>query len=137
MRSIVLALTELLGVLVAGFLGFFVMLAYVAGFLLLLACGFACAGFLLVALFSMVMWLFNHDAHAFRMMLGYFAYAGRSLRRDCCTRLLPRQVRRWCKGQARTTSCAAPDRPAPFDEGRDLRASGAFRPMTALDPLAT
>src|SRR5579859_4669125 len=75
MRSIVLALTELLGVLVAGFLGFFVMLAYVAGFLLLLACGFACAGFLLVALFSMVMWLFNHDAHAFRIMLGYFAYA--------------------------------------------------------------
>ncbi len=36
MRSIVLALTELLGVLVAGFLGFFVMLAYAAGFLLLL-----------------------------------------------------------------------------------------------------
>jgi hypothetical protein len=76
MRSIVLALTELLGVLVAGFLGFFVTLAYVAGFLLLLACGFACAGFLLVALFSMVMWLLTHDAHAFRMMLGYFAYAG-------------------------------------------------------------
>ena len=76
MRSIVLALTELLGVLVAGFLGFFMMLAYVAGFLLLLACGFACAGFVLVALFSMGMWLFTHDAHAFRMMLGYFAYAG-------------------------------------------------------------
>jgi hypothetical protein len=76
MRSIVLALTELLVVLVAGFLGFFVMLAYVAGVLLLLACGFACAGFLLVALFSMVMWLFNHDAHTFRTMLGYFGYAG-------------------------------------------------------------
>ncbi len=26
------------------------------------------------------------------------------------------------------------DRPAPFDEGRNLRTSGAFRPMTALDP---
>ena len=76
MRSIVLALIELLGALVAGFLAFFVMLAYVAGFLLLLACGFACAGFLLVALFSMGMWLFTHDAHAFRMMLGYVAYAG-------------------------------------------------------------
>jgi hypothetical protein len=76
MRSIVLALTELLGVLVAGFLGFFVMLAYAAGVLLLLACGFACAGFLLVALFSMVMWLFTHDAHTFRTMLGYFGYAG-------------------------------------------------------------
>lgn len=75
MRSIVLALTELLGVLVAGFLGFFVMLAYAVGFLLLLACGFACAGFLLVALFSMATWLFTHDAHAFRMMVGYFGYA--------------------------------------------------------------
>ena len=64
------------GVLTAGFVGFFVMLAYAAGLLLLLACGFACAGFLLVALFSMVMWLFTRDAHAFRMMLGYFAYAG-------------------------------------------------------------
>jgi hypothetical protein len=76
MRSIVLALTELLGVLVAGFLGFFVMLAYLAGFLLPLACGFACAGFLLVDLFSMGMWLFTRDTHAFRTMLGYFAYAG-------------------------------------------------------------
>jgi hypothetical protein len=44
MRSIDLARTELLGVLVAG------------------------------ALLSMSMW--PHDAHAFRMMLGYFAYAG-------------------------------------------------------------
>jgi hypothetical protein len=50
---------------VAGFLGFFAVLTYVAGFLLLLACGFACAGFLIVALFSMVMWLFSHDAHTF------------------------------------------------------------------------
>jgi hypothetical protein len=57
-------------VLAAGFLGFFAMLACVAGFLLLLARGFACAGFLLVALFGMVMWLFNHNAHAFRMMVG-------------------------------------------------------------------
>ncbi len=30
----------------------------------------------MVALFSMGMWLFTHDAHAFRMMLGYFAHAG-------------------------------------------------------------
>ena len=76
MRTIGRALAELLGVLAAGFLGYPVMLAYVAGFLLLLACGFVCAGFLLVALFSMVTWLFNHDAHTFRTMLGYFGYAG-------------------------------------------------------------
>jgi hypothetical protein len=76
MQSIRWALAELVSVLVAGFLGFFVMLAYVAAFLLLLACGFACAGFLLVALFSMAMWMFSHDANAFRTMLGYFAYAG-------------------------------------------------------------
>jgi hypothetical protein len=76
MRTIGRTLAELLGVLAAGFLGFSVMLAYIVGFLLLLACGFACAGFLLVALFSMVMWLFNHDAPVFRTMLGYFGYAG-------------------------------------------------------------
>jgi hypothetical protein len=76
MRTSGRALAELLGVLAAGFLGFAVMPACVAGFLPLLACGFACAGFLLVALFSMVMWLFNHDAHTFRTMLGYFGYAG-------------------------------------------------------------
>jgi hypothetical protein len=76
MRSIERVLAELLGVLAAGFLGFFVMLAYMVGFLLLLACGFVCAGFLLVALFSIIMWSFNHDAHTFRTMLGYFGYAG-------------------------------------------------------------
>jgi hypothetical protein len=69
------AVAELLAVLLAGFIGFFVILAYGFGFLLLLACGLACAGFLLVALFSMVMWLCTHDAHAFRVMLGYFCYA--------------------------------------------------------------
>jgi hypothetical protein len=47
MRTTGRALAELLGVLAAGFLGYPVMLAYVAGFLLLLACGCACAEFLL------------------------------------------------------------------------------------------
>jgi len=70
------AISELIGVLTAWFIAFFVMLAYAAGLLLLLACGFVCAGFLLVALFSMVMWLFTHDAHALHVMLGYIGYAG-------------------------------------------------------------
>jgi hypothetical protein len=70
------AISELVGVLTAGFIAFFVMLAYAAGLLLLLACGFVCAGFLLVALFSMTMWLFTRDAHALHLMLGYFGYAG-------------------------------------------------------------
>ena len=76
MRVIGRAISELVGVLTAGFIAFFVMLAYAAGLLLLLACGFACAGFLLVALFSMAMWLFTGDTHALHVMLGYFAYAG-------------------------------------------------------------
>jgi hypothetical protein len=75
MRAIGRFACELLGVLAAGFVGFFVMLAYMAGFLIWFACGLACVGFLLVALFSMVMWLSTHDAHAFRTMLGYFVYA--------------------------------------------------------------
>jgi len=76
MRLIGRAISELIGVLIAGFIAFFVMLGYAAGLLLLLACGFVCAGFLLVALFSMVMWLFTRDAHALHVMLGYFGYAG-------------------------------------------------------------
>jgi hypothetical protein len=76
MRVIGRALAELLGVVAAGFVGFFVMLAYAAGLLALLACGVACAGFLLVALFSMVMWLLTRDGHAFWLMIGYFGYAG-------------------------------------------------------------
>jgi hypothetical protein len=76
MRAIGRALMELLGVLAAGFIGFFVVLVYMAGGLIWFACGGACFGFLLVALFSMVMWLSTHDAHAFHVMLGYFVYAG-------------------------------------------------------------
>jgi len=76
MRAIGRAIREFVGVLTAGFIAFFVMLAYVAGILLLLACGFVCAGFLLVALFSMTMWLSTGDAHALHLMLGYCAYTG-------------------------------------------------------------
>lgn len=76
MRAIRQALTELLGVLAAGFVGFFVMLAYMAAILVWFTCGVACFCLLLVGLFSMVLWLFTRDAHAFHVMLGYFAYAG-------------------------------------------------------------
>ena len=75
MRVIGRAISELVGVLTAGFIAFFMMLAYAAGLLLLLACGFVCAGLLMVALFSMVMWLLTRDTHAFSVMLGYFVYA--------------------------------------------------------------
>jgi hypothetical protein len=76
MRSIGRALAELLGVLTAGFIGFFVMLGYLSGVLVWFACGVVCFCFLLVALCSMVMWLFTREVHAFHVMLGYFAYAG-------------------------------------------------------------
>ena len=52
------------------------MLAYIAGGLIWFACGVVCFCFLLVALFSTVMWVFTHDTHAFGLMLGYFVYAG-------------------------------------------------------------
>jgi len=68
-------LYELIGVLAAGFVGFFVMLAYIAGGLMWFTCGIACFCFLLVALFSTVMWVFTHDTHAFELMVGYFVYA--------------------------------------------------------------
>ena len=77
-RTIGRALDELVGVLAAGFIGFFVMLACIAGGLLWFACGVTCFCFLLVALFSLVMWGFTHDTHAFGLMLGYFVYAAAS-----------------------------------------------------------
>ena len=40
------------------------------------ACGVVCFCFLLVALFSMVMWVFTHDTHAFGLVVVYFVYAG-------------------------------------------------------------
>ena len=64
-----------MGVLAAGFVGFFVMLAYTAGGLIWLTCGVTCFCFLVVALFSMVMWVFSHDTHAFELMLGHFVYS--------------------------------------------------------------
>ena len=74
-RTIGRALDELMGVLAAGFVGFFVMLAYMAGGLIWFACGVACFCFLLLALLSTVVWVFTHDTHAFEVMLGYFVYA--------------------------------------------------------------
>jgi hypothetical protein len=76
MCALARALAELIGVLLAGFVGFFVLLAYIAGSLIWFACGVACFCFLLVALFGMAVWLSTHDAHAFHVMLGYFGYAG-------------------------------------------------------------
>jgi hypothetical protein len=76
MSAIGRAIPELIGVLAAGFVGFFVMLAHLAGLLIWFSCGLVCFCFLLVALFSMVMWLYTRDAHAFHIMLVYFTYAG-------------------------------------------------------------
>ena len=74
-RAIRRAFGELIGMLAAGFVGFFVMLACIVGSLIWFACGVVCFCFMLVALFSMVMWVFTHDTHAFDLMLGYFVYA--------------------------------------------------------------
>jgi len=75
-RAIGQVLDELMGVLLAGFIGFYVMLVYMVGSLIWFACGVASCCFLLVALFSMVTWVFTHNIHAFDLMLGYFVYAG-------------------------------------------------------------
>jgi hypothetical protein len=76
MPAIGRALKELFGVLVAGFVGFAVMLVYAAIILAWVACGLACFCLFMVALFCMVMWLATHNGHALHMMVGYFVYAG-------------------------------------------------------------
>jgi len=75
MRAIGRPLAELIGVLAAGSVGCLVMLAYMVGSVIWFTCGVVCFCFLLVALFSMLMWLFTHDTHAFGLMVGYFVYA--------------------------------------------------------------
>ena len=68
-------LVELLGVLVAGAVSFFVIIGYALGILFMWACGIVSGLFLIVALFSGTMWLFTHSQHAFNTMLGFLAYA--------------------------------------------------------------
>jgi len=74
-RTIGRVAAELLGVLLAGVVSFFVMIAYALGILFMWACGIVSGLFLIVALFSGVMWLFTHSPHAFHTMLGFLGYA--------------------------------------------------------------
>jgi hypothetical protein len=76
MHAAARAVTDLVVVLMVGFVAFFVMLAHLASLLIWFACGVVCFCLLLVALFSMGVWLASGDAHAFHVMLGYFVYAG-------------------------------------------------------------
>jgi hypothetical protein len=75
MRTIGRMAAELLGVLLAGAVSFFVMIGYVLGILFLWACGIVSSLFLIAALFSGTMWLFTHSEHALHTMLGFLAYA--------------------------------------------------------------
>jgi hypothetical protein len=75
MRTMGRVAAELLGVLLAGVVSFCVMIAYALGILFMWACGIVSGLFLIVALFSGVMWLFTHSPHAFHTMLGFLAYA--------------------------------------------------------------
>src|ERR1700730_12885980 len=75
MRTIGRVAAELLGVLLAGVVSFFVMIAYVLGILFMWAGRIVSGLVLIVALFSGVMWLFTHSPHAFHTMLGFLGYA--------------------------------------------------------------
>ena len=75
MRTIGRVAAELLGILLAGVVSFFVMIAYALGILFMWACGIVSGLFLIVAFFSGVMWLFTHSPHAFHTMLGFLGYA--------------------------------------------------------------
>ena len=75
MRTIGRVAAELLGILLAGVVSFFVMIAYALGILFMWACGIVSGLFLIVALCSGVMWLFTHSPHAFHTMLGFLGYA--------------------------------------------------------------
>jgi hypothetical protein len=75
MRTVGRVAAELLGILLAGVVSFFVMIAYALGILFMWACGIVSSLFLIVAFSSGVMWLFTHSPHAFHTMLGFLGYA--------------------------------------------------------------
>jgi membrane protein YdbS with pleckstrin-like domain len=75
MQAIGRAAAELLGLLVASVVSFFVMVGYAVGILFVWACGMVSVLFLIAALFSGTMWLSTHSHHAFQTMLGFFADA--------------------------------------------------------------
>jgi hypothetical protein len=75
MRTMGRVAAELLGVLLAGVVSFVVMIAYALCILFMRTCGIVSGLFLIVALFSGVMWLFTHSPHAFHTMLGFLGYA--------------------------------------------------------------
>jgi hypothetical protein len=95
MRQLERAVVELVGVLLAGMVSFFLDDRLCASFLFLWVCGIASGLLSIAALFSAAMWLLTHDPHAFRSMLGFlFAMtrpaglaAGRAAARAAGTRL--------------------------------------------------
>lgn len=75
MRAVGGFLAELLGVFALGVFGFFVMLATVAGVLLVWLIGCVSGLFLIIALAESAWWLYTHSHHAAVTALGYYGYA--------------------------------------------------------------
>lgn len=69
------ALSELAGVILAGFAAFFGGILFLAGLVLLWLCGIASALFLMIAAFAGVMYAFTGSHHAAVIALGYLGYA--------------------------------------------------------------
>jgi len=69
------ALSELAGVIVAGFAAFFGGILFLAGLVLLWLSGIASALFLMIAAFAGVMYAFTGSHHAAVIALGYLGYA--------------------------------------------------------------
>lgn len=75
MRATGRFLTELVGVFLAGVLGFLAMLILAAGAVLAWLIGCAAGLFLLIALAESGWWLHTHSHHAAVTALGYYGYA--------------------------------------------------------------
>jgi len=69
------ALSELAGVIVAGFVAFFAGIAFVLGLLFLWLCGLASALCLIVAVAAGIMYAFTGNHHDAMIALGYLGYA--------------------------------------------------------------
>jgi hypothetical protein len=95
---------ELLGVLLAGVVLFFVVIGYAFGILFMWACGIVSGLFLIVALFSGVMWLFTHSPQCIPHHARLSRLCHRALRADCGDDLLSREADGRAEGQTRPAS---------------------------------
>ncbi len=133
MRAIGRLLEDLVIVFVAGVLGFFLILAMLAGAALAMMLGGASLVFLVIALGDAIWWLHSHNQHAGISALVYFAYAAGSFALIPVLFALGGKI---AAPRAAATAHVARSLDEPFYDSRDVPRLTREKAATKLRPLA-